>query len=106
MDYNKLKTFIRVVDLGSITQAAKSLLRSQSAISQQVQQLEQELDIRLLERKSGTFYLSPEGQDLYNYGKTYLEKIDEGLSEIKNSFTSLKGEIRLEFSTIIGKNSI
>jgi len=95
MDYNKLKTFITVVDHGSITSAAKSLLRSQSAISQQIQQLELELDIRLLERKSGTFYLSPEGEEIYKYGKTSLEKIDEGLSEVKNAFTSLKGSIRL-----------
>jgi DNA-binding transcriptional LysR family regulator len=95
MDFNKLKNFVVVADEGSITVAAKKLFRSQSAISQQIQQLEEELKIKLLERKSGKIFLSTDGEEIYNFCKKYFSKIEDELSKISQSFSILEGHIRI-----------
>ena len=49
IDYNKLKSFLMVVQCGSVTAAAKSLHRTQSAVSQALRGLERNLGLKLFE---------------------------------------------------------
>ena len=95
MDYNKLKTLVIIAENESITAAARVLRRSQSAISQQIMQLEEELGLRLLERRSGRIFLSPEGEELCRVGAEHLEHIDVALKGLKNEMESVEGHIRL-----------
>ncbi len=55
MDFNKAKTFIEVVDSGSITKAANSLFRTQQAISLQLKALEEELELTLFDQQGEEF---------------------------------------------------
>ena len=50
MEWQQLLGFYQVARLGSFTRAAAATFRTQSALSQQVKALEEELDCRLLER--------------------------------------------------------
>ena len=50
MDIKNLTTFIHVAELGSFTKAAEVLGFSQSTVSFQIKQLENELDAQLFER--------------------------------------------------------
>ena len=50
MELRQLRYFVRVVELGSMTQAANDLSLVQSALSQQITRLESELSTRLLQR--------------------------------------------------------
>lgn len=77
MDYNKIQTFVLIAELGSMTEAARRLHRSQSAISQQIQALEENLDLRLLERKAGKILLSADGERLYQIAKDRLSQIGD-----------------------------
>ena len=95
MDYNKLKTFVAVAELGSITKAATGLRRSQSAISQQLILLEAELELRLLERKSAKIFLSKDGERIYQIAKKQLNLIDEEVSKIKQNISKVEGNIRI-----------
>lgn len=95
MDLNKLRTFTVVVDQGSFSQAATQLRRSQSAISQQIQSLEDELDVRLLERVSRKIYLSKEGRSLYDTAKPLLSRLDDEASRLQGTKQSLQGHIRI-----------
>lgn len=61
----QIKYFQAVVRCGSFTQAAEGCYISQSAISQQVQSLEQELGVKLLERKNRKFTVTPAGEHFY-----------------------------------------
>lgn len=61
----QIKYFQAVVRCGSFTQAAEECYISQSAISQQIQTLEQELGIQLLERKNRKFSVTPAGEHFY-----------------------------------------
>jgi LysR family transcriptional regulator for bpeEF and oprC len=50
MDYNLLKTFSKVSELGSFTQAAKVLNQSKSRVSRAIARLENELGVELVRR--------------------------------------------------------
>ena len=52
MELRQLRYLVRVVELGSISRAALDLDLAQSALSQQISQLESELSTRLLQRSS------------------------------------------------------
>jgi len=95
MDYNKIQTFVLVAELGSITEAARRLQRSQSAISQQVQALELELGLRLLERKAGKILLSADGEKLYLIAKNRLSEIGDEIHSLKKAKTTVEGHIRI-----------
>ena len=70
----QLKYFQSVVRLGSFSAAAEENFISQSAISQQVQSLERELDFALPVRKNRSFSLTPAGE--YFYRKSLLLTAD------------------------------
>lgn len=61
----QVKYFQAVVRYGSFTQAAEECCISQSAISQQIQALEQELGIQLLARRNRKFSVTPAGEYFY-----------------------------------------
>lgn len=61
----QMKYFQAVVRCGSFTEAAQECYISQSAISQQIQALEQELGVRLLDRRNRKFTVTPAGEHFY-----------------------------------------
>ncbi|MEN0062359.1 MAG: LysR family transcriptional regulator [Myxococcota bacterium] len=64
-DLEDLICFVRVVDLGGISAAARSLGRSKQTVSRRLHALEQDLDVRLLERSTRSVRPTPTGQRLY-----------------------------------------
>ena len=67
MELRNLITFIHVAELGSFTKAAEQLGYSQSTISFQIKQLEDELDCLLFERINHTITLTQRGHELVSY---------------------------------------
>ena len=67
MELRNLITFIHVAELGSFTKAAEQLGYSQSTISFQIKQLEDELDCLLFERINHTITLTEQGHELVSY---------------------------------------
>ncbi len=51
MDLKRLRYFCRVVEHGSVSQAAKSLNMAQPPLSKRIQELEEELQVSLFERR-------------------------------------------------------
>lgn len=72
----QLKYFISIVEKGNFTEAAEENYISQSAISQQIQGLENELGYKLLIREKRTFSLTPAGKYIYHQSKNILESIE------------------------------
>ncbi len=64
---NRYITFQKIVELGSFTRAAQALGYTQSAVSQMIASLEDELSIQLLYRSRVGIRLTPEGEDLYPF---------------------------------------
>lgn len=95
MDLNKLKTFCCVAKMESVTKAAWYLSRTQSAITQQIQLLEEELGLALLERRNARVYLTTEGQRLFDFASLRIQEIEDQASRIKKESDELKGTIRI-----------
>jgi DNA-binding transcriptional LysR family regulator len=95
MDYNKLATFLRVCEAGGFTKASLKLLRSQSAISQQIQKLEEELELILILRKKEGIQLTNEGAALFLTLKHALPQIDDTLARLTDTSALVSGSVRV-----------
>jgi DNA-binding transcriptional LysR family regulator len=77
MELRNLITFIHVAELGSFTKAAEQLGYSQSTISFQIKQLEDELGCLLFERINHTITLTERGHELVTYAHQVRALTDE-----------------------------
>lgn len=73
MDLSSLQAFYKTVHNGSISTAAKELYLSQPAISMQIKSLEQELNVKLLERSNKGAKPTEAGKIVYEYAQKILE---------------------------------
>jgi molybdate transport repressor ModE-like protein len=64
MNWDDLRLFLEVARTGSISGAAKKLGVQHSTVSRRLRKLEQSLEARLLERKSGGYELTPAGEEI------------------------------------------
>lgn len=91
MNFDDLKTFVAVVELGSYTRAGEKLYITQSAVSQKMKRLESHFGKPLLgadNRHRPTRY----GELVYNYSKRILSEYDDMMLRIGGN--EAKGEIR------------
>ena len=70
-------TFIEVAKLGSFSRAGQKVFRTQSAVSAQIRQLEQEYGEKILDRRAKTVRLTPGGEVLFEYAQRLLMLRDE-----------------------------
>lgn len=76
MMLKQLKYFHTVVRTGSFTEAAEECFISQSAISQQIKALENDLGVKLLIRENRSFHLTEAGEYLYQKSGLLLEDFE------------------------------
>ena len=82
-DIRKLRTFVAVVEEGSLTGAAERLNVAQPWISVQIKQLEEMLDLVLLERSRGkAVQLSPAGRKFIGVAQRLLASCELASKEI------------------------
>lgn len=94
-----LQTFLVVASEGSFRLAGEKLNRAHSAVSIQVRQLEDQLQVRLFERTTRSVKLTEEGTKLQNsLGKAHFE-ILHGLREIRESADLKRGQLSLASSS-------
>ena len=94
MQLRNLITFIHVAELGSFTKAAQQLGYSQSTISFQIKQLEEELDCLLFERINHTITLTQRGHELVSYAHQIRALTDE-FKEKPNKGEQVSGHIHI-----------
>lgn len=82
---NSLKFFYFVAKYGSVTLAAKKLFVTQSAVSKQIYNLEESLNIVLFIRKNKTLVITPEGEMLFNCCQRLFNQLDECLIKLNNN---------------------
>ena len=95
LDFNKARTFVEVVDSGSITAAANRLLRTQQAISSQLLLLEEELGIHLFDRQGPKITLTDAGDQLYRDFRPRFTAIENSVQSLKANKASASGVIRI-----------
>ena len=77
MDWDKLKIFHAVAEAGNFTKATYALNLSQSAISRQIQSLEQELKTQLFERHARGLSLTENGEYLFKPAQEVISKLKD-----------------------------
>lgn len=77
MELRQIHYYLEVVERGSFTKAAEACFISQSAISQQIRALEEELSVPLLLRQGRSFSLTPAGDYFYRKTKSWLEELEQ-----------------------------
>ncbi len=97
MELKNLKTFQTVVDQGSYQKAADFLGYTQSTITVQIQQLEQELGVPLFERVGRRMVLTQIGEQVLAKSRQLLRDADE-LSAIGRSRQAMKGTLRVDMA--------
>ena len=88
-----LKSFVAVIDTGSLSQAAVEVHRSQSAVSMQIKKLESAVGRPLLVRNARHLQLTHEGQTLLGYARRMLFIHAEAQAAFQGE--SIRGRVRL-----------
>lgn len=107
MDLKQLSYFVKIVEEGSISGAAKKLFMSQPPLSSQMKLLETELDCTLFERGSRTIRLTEAGETLYNYSRSLLQLSNVAKQETMNAARHFNGVLRIGIvSSLIGSDAL
>jgi len=93
MDWDKLKIFHTVAEASSFTKAATVLNLSQSAISRQIQSLENELKIKLFERHARGLVLTDNGKYLFQTSHEVIAKLKDVEAIFSDEKNKLKGKL-------------
>ena len=95
MEIRVLRYFLEIARAGSMTRAAETLHISQSALSKQIKELEQELGKKLFHRGSTTLTLTEEGMLLRKRAEDILDMVDKTTDEFKALGEITGGEVRI-----------
>jgi DNA-binding transcriptional LysR family regulator len=102
MDLNHVSAFVRVVQDGSFTAAARALGLPKSSVSRSIAQLEQDLGVRLLHRTTRKLHLTDAGTAFHNRVSRALADIDEATNATADLQRELRGSIRVTAPVDIG----
>ncbi|MGB7801557.1 LysR family transcriptional regulator [Buttiauxella sp.] len=83
MDLKRLRYFCKVVEHGSITQAAKMLNMAQPPLSKRIRELEEELDVTLFERNGSRIEPTQAGYHLYRRACEILRQVEDAALETR-----------------------
>jgi DNA-binding transcriptional LysR family regulator len=101
-----LRAFVRTVERGSMTAAARDLAVSQPAVSKHLRNLEAHVGARLLERSVRLVRPTPQGQRLYDVAQPALGAIDAALEDSRQELGLVEGRVRLHVPSCIGSKHI
>lgn len=101
-DLYELSLFHLVVKHRSFTKAAEAAGVTQSAITRQMQGMEDSLDIDLLERTTRSVRITKAGEFLFQESIKLLGDVDQSLRRLKEDFANARKEIRVGVSRSIG----
>jgi LysR family transcriptional activator of glutamate synthase operon len=97
MELRQIKYFIEVARREHLTQAADKLHVAQSAISRQISNLEEELNVQLFIRKGRNVKLTPIGRIFLQRVEAAMLEIEKAIEEVSEFTDPEIGEIRIGF---------
>jgi DNA-binding transcriptional LysR family regulator len=90
-----MEAFVRVIDAGSFSSAAKQLRIGQSAVSKTIAQLEDRLGVRLLMRSTHGLTLTEAGRSFYERAKRAIDEAEEAELVARGAASALSGRLRV-----------
>lgn len=95
MEIRQLKYFVRAAETLNFSEASRMLFITQSTLSQQIRQLEQELGIRLFIRDSHNVSLTEAGEELLPYARQTLNSSQLCIDRMADLNNMLGGKLNI-----------
>ena len=102
LDMDVLRTLVTANDLGALNRAAEQVGRSQSAVSQQIRKLEEQVGQPLFRKQGRGLVLTEVGDVVLSYAKRILELNDEAVSAVRGA--DLEGVVRFGLPNDFAEN--
>jgi len=102
MNIDQIKAFHKVASTGSFTRAARELLVTQPAVSQEIKALEASLGIKLFDRSGKNVRMTAEGEVLLSYALRLFALHEEMESLFGRSKNLQHGQIKLGSTALMG----
>ena len=102
MDFKQIEAYVNVVRYKSFSKAADASFFTQPTISTHIQNLEKELGVKLLDRKSRSVEMTIQGEKFYKYAIEMINARAQAVDAIKSSYDSIEGVLEIQSSSIPG----
>lgn len=102
----EMLVFIRVVEMGSFSEAARQLRMTPSTVSKLVARIESRLGIRLIERSTRRLSLTDEGRVYYERSAALLAELDGMEQELAQGASHAHGTVRVNVSVGFGVHAL
>ncbi|MEZ4380689.1 MAG: LysR family transcriptional regulator [Nannocystaceae bacterium] len=101
-----LRTFVRIVETGSLSAAAEQLETTQPTVSRRLQRLERSLGMPLLTRTTHSMTLTDEGARCLEHAQSILERWEAIESELRGRRERPRGTLRVVAPSIFGQDHL
>ena len=100
--FSSMEMFVRIVETGSLSAAARALGATQPSVSRQLRALERRLKIELLRRSTRHVSLTEAGQAYYEDCRRILAEVEATEGNVGSLHTSLRGTLTVNTSVALG----
>jgi LysR family transcriptional regulator for bpeEF and oprC len=101
--FDAMRAFVQVLESGSFTRAARQLNLHKATVSQQVQQLEARLGVRLLDRTTRSVAPTEEGRTYHGHASAVLRQVDAMESTLRGRGFAAEGHLRVNVPVAMGR---
>ena len=102
MDWDRLRVFHTVAEIGNLTHAGYVLNLSQSAVSRQISALESELSIALFNRHARGLVLTAEGELLFTTTRSIFAQLSATTAQLSETNVNIRGTLKVSASVALG----
>jgi len=95
MELKHFRLIKTIVEEGNMANSSEKLFLTQSALSHQLREMEQQLGFKVFFRTRNNWELSEQGVELYRLAKDIFARMEEGFSQIKHINEGAKGKVRI-----------
>ena len=100
MDFKQIEAFVNVVRYKSFSKAADATFFTQPTISTHIRNLEKELGVKLLDRKSRIVEMTPQGAKFYKYAVEMINARAQAIDALNSDSDNVKGILEIQSSSI------
>lgn len=97
MNFNQIKYFVTAAETRSFTKTAAHYHISQTAVTQQIQTLEEDLGVELFDRTNRPISLTPAGKIFLVDAKAILERINHSMNRVQEASVGFVGTLRIGY---------
>ena len=103
-DLNLIRTFCKLAEFGSFTQAARVLKQPKSRVSRAISRLEEDLGVELVRRTTRQTSLTGAGQKFYQRVQLLISQLDEESNAISETKDEMEGILKVTSPEDIGQS--